>query len=84
MDMDAEAKVFNSSLVSSRMSAYENFTTQNEATLVEAGRVLFTNAIITVDLLPWIVFGVIGFAGFAFFLWLMGYDLVKKITTSFA
>ena len=84
MDMDAEAKVFDSSLVSSRMPAYKNFTTQNKATLVEAGRVLFTNAIITVDLLPWIVSGVIGLAGFAFFLWLMGYDLVKKITKSFA
>ena len=84
MDMDAEAKVFDSSLLSSRMSANDNFTTENEATLVEAGRVLFTNAIITVDLLPWIVVGVVGFAGFAFFLWLMGYDLVRKITKSFA
>ena len=84
MDMDAEAKVFDSSLLSTRMSANDNFTTENEATLVEAGRVLFTNAIITIDLLPWIVVGVVGFAGFAFFLWLMGYDLVRKITKKIA
>ena len=48
-----------------------------ENMMVEVGRVLFTNAIVTVNLLPWIAFGVIGFAGFAFFLWLMGYDLVS-------
>ena len=82
MDKDAEANIFDSS---PETQIFKYFTTKNEAaTLVEAGRVLFTNAIITVDLLPWIVFGVVGFAGFALFLWLMGYDLVGKITKSFA
>ena len=43
---------------------------------MDSERGLFTNSIVTVNLIPLIVFGVAGFAGCAFFLWLMGYDLV--------
>merc|ERR1712156_300611 len=45
--------------------------------MVETERVLFTNSILTVNLVPALVVTAFGLAGFAFFLWLMGYDLVR-------
>ena len=56
------------------------FDSRTELLRMDSERVLFTNSIVTVNLIPWIVFGVAGFAGCAFFLWLMGYDLVGCLT----
>ena len=77
MESYESEKGFDSSPVL-RFFKQENLREENgENMMAEVGRVLFTNAIVTVNLLPWIAFGVIGFAGLAFFLWLMGYDLVS-------
>lgn len=81
MDTGAETyesdKVFDSGPESQIFKFGDNLRAENEESLVEAGRVLFTNSILTVNLLPLIVLGLVGFVGFAFFLWLMGYDLVS-------
>merc|ERR1712083_551853 len=45
--------------------------------MVETERVLFTNSILTVNLVPALIVTAFGLAGIAFFLWLMGYDLVR-------
>ena len=81
MDTVAETyesdKVFDSSPELRIFKYDDNRRAENEELLVEAGRFLFTNSILTVNLLPSILFGIVAFASFAFFLWLMGYDLVS-------
>ena len=75
--MDTESYDRDTSLDSGplqRLFGDENMTTSEK--MVETERVLFTNSILTVNLVPALVVTAISLAGFAFFLWLMGYDLV--------
>ena len=78
--MDAESYESATTLDSGplqRLFGDENMTTSEK--MVETERVLFTNSILTVNLVPALVVTAISLAGFAFFLWLMGYDLVRQI-----
>ena len=78
--MDAESYDSDTSLDSGplqRLFGHENMTASEN--MVETEKVLFTNSILTVNLVPALVVTAFGLAGFAFFLWLMGYDLVRQI-----
>ena len=78
--MDAESYESATTLDSGplqRLFGDVNMTTSEK--MVETERVLFTNSILTVNLVPALVVTAFGLAGIAFFLWLMGYDLVRQI-----